>query len=164
MKSVRSAYIFFVSLAALCGQSDIEAEPAIPLPRQEVRERVDRLMRSLPTLTEEQRKQTISDLYEVCTSKTPGENEAIMYFGYVVASNSEGTRTLSPQSDRNAVLSKVIPVLISAIDDSEKANNKAWWILISLQPACPPPKREVWEAWWIDSGSKQFAPKKPQSK
>jgi hypothetical protein len=121
-------------------------------------------MRSLPTLTDEQRKRTISELYEVWTSKTPGENEAIVYFGYAVTANPDGTRSLSPQADRKAVLSKVIPVLISAIDDSEKTNNKPWWILIALQPACPPPKREVWEAWWRDSGSKQFAPMNAPSK
>jgi hypothetical protein len=164
MRTMRSAHVLIVSLVILCAHSDVEAEPSIPLPGHEVRDRVDRLMRSLPTLTVEQRKRTISDLYEVWTSKTPGENEAIMYFGYAVTPNSDGTRSLSPQSDRNAVLSKVIPVLISAIDDSEKTNNKAWWILIALQPACPPPKREVWEAWWRDSGSKQFAPKISPSK
>ncbi|MBL9185683.1 MAG: hypothetical protein JNN17_26285 [Verrucomicrobiaceae bacterium] len=154
----------FTILAAVCMHSDLEAEPATPLPRQEVRERVDRLMRSLPTLTDEQRKRTISDLYEVWTSKTPGENEAIVYFGYAVTANPDGTRSLSPQADRNAVLSKVIPILISAIDDSEKMNSKAWWVLIALQPSCPPPKREVWEAWWRDSGSKQFVPKNSPSK
>ena len=164
MRTMRSAHVLFAVLAAVCMHSDVEAEPATLLPRQEVRERVDRLMRSLPTLTGEQRKRLISDLYEVWTSKTPGENEAIVYFGYAVTANPDGTRSLSPQADRNAVLSKVIPVLISAIDDSEKTNNKAWCILIALQPACPPPKREVWEAWWRDSGSKQFVPKNSPSK
>jgi hypothetical protein len=144
----------------LCALSDVNAENVTLPPRQEVSERVDRLMKALPTLTEEKRKQTISELYEVWASKTPGESEAIMYFGYAMTINSDGTRSFSPRPDRNAVLSKAIPVLISAIDDSQgmNTNNKAWWILINLQSNCPPPKREVWEAWWRDTGSKQFTP------
>ncbi|WP_395748766.1 hypothetical protein [Prosthecobacter sp.] len=145
---------FIVLLFAVLGHS---AWAADPVPRKEVIERVDRLMRSLPTLTGEARKQGISDLYEIARSKEPGVWDAVLYFGYNVAVSADGTRTLSPKPERNDVLSKAIPVLISAIDDAEGVNNKAWWILICLQTDCPAPKRAVWEVWWKE-GSKRFAP------
>ncbi|WP_395738678.1 hypothetical protein [Prosthecobacter sp.] len=118
---------------------------------------MDLLLRSLQTLTGEERKEAVSDLYDLET-KEPGGGDAVLDFGYNVTPNADGTRTMTPLPDRNKVLRKLIPVLVAEIDDSEGIKNKAWWILIGLQTECPPPKREVWEKWWKDSGSKKFAP------
>ncbi|WP_395744578.1 hypothetical protein [Prosthecobacter sp.] len=147
---------FIVLFLAALAHSAWAAEP---LPGKQVIERVDRLMRSLPRLSGEARKQAISDLYDIEKSKEPGEADAVLYFGYDVTQNVDGTRTLTPKPDRNEVLSKAIPALISAIDDAEGVNNKAWWILIFLQTDCPPPQRAVWEAWWKKAGPTLFATK-----
>jgi hypothetical protein len=160
MRTFRWAYVLFILRNGLCAPECVKAETAglRPMPGKQVSEKVDRLMRSLQTLKDEERKQAISDLYDIMTAKEPGVGDAISYFGYSVTQNADGTRTMSAKPDRNAVLSKVIPILISEIEPPETKDNKAYMILIFLQGDCPPPQREVWEDWWKLHGSKKFAP------
>ena len=163
MKTVLCARVLFTCLFALCASFDVAAQAAPPpaMPGKQVREKVDRLMRSLQTLTGEEQKSAISDLYEVFASKEPGDGQAIMYFGCDLTQNADGTTSIFPKPERNEVLSKAIPVLISAIEPPETKINKAYHILIFLQTVCPPPQREVWEQWWKAAGSKKYDPKSP---
>jgi hypothetical protein len=163
MKTVLCARVLFTCLFALCASFELAAQsaPPPPMPGKQVREKVDRLMRSLQTVTGEERKQVISELYDVWASKDPGAGQAIMYFGCDLTPNADGMTSIFPKPERNEVLSKAIPALISAIEPLETKINKAWWILISLQGSCPSPQREVWEQWWKAAGSKKYDPKSP---
>jgi len=163
MKNLRLACVLIFGVVTLCPDFAAGAEPATPLPRQEVRARVDRLMRTFPRLPAERRNQALSELYEILKSPTPGEGDAVRYFGYTLLSKSDGSVSLSLEPDRLAILSKVFPILIATLDGPEKLDMKAHRLLISLQPNCPPPDRAIWEAWWKEIGPTMVAPKSSQN-
>ena len=52
------------------------------------------------------------------------------------------------------ILLQAIPQLIEALKG--EGRREAWWILISLQPFCPPAEHEVWLKWWNRTGQAQF--------
>lgn len=162
MKNLRLTCVLIVGVLSLCSDFAAGAEPATPLPRQEVRAKVDRLMRTLPRLTAEKRAQAISELFEMLTSTTPEDSDAVRYFGIALTSNSDGSVSVSQEADRLVVLSKVSPILIATLDGPEKLDMKAHRLLISLQPNCPPPDRAIWEAWWKETSPTMVAPKSSQ--
>ena len=57
--------------------------------------------------------------------------------------------------EHGAVLLRAIPRLIESMPESQQ-DNPAWWVLISIQPACPAPKKAIWEKWWQDIGRRHF--------
>lgn len=162
MKNLCLTCVLIVGVLSLCSDFAAGAEPATPLPRQEVRAKVDRLMRTLPRLTAEKRTQAISELYEILTSTTPEVRDAVRYFGIALTSKSDGSVSLSAEADRQLVLSKIFPILITTLDGPEKLDVKAHRLLTSLQPDCPPPDRAIWEAWWKETSPTMVAPKSSQ--
>ncbi len=119
-------------------------------------ERVERLMRELPEAKVARRLEIVAELYSFTGAKNADPSIPLMRFGYDVTQNSDGTKTRGAKPDRNQVLRKVIPILIDMIDDRERMDCKAWWILISLQSSCLEPKKATWQRWWQEDGSKAF--------
>lgn len=119
-------------------------------------ERVERLFRDLPDAKPARRLEIVAELYSFANPKSADSSFSLMYFGYDVTHNSDGTKTLKEKPDRKKVLSRVIPILIDMIDDRDRMECKPWWILISLQGSCPEPKKATWQRWWQETGSKTF--------
>lgn len=131
--------------------------PKAMLPTAATFETVDLLFRSLPDLDTEDRAAAIRTLHSILTSKKPGESELVVYYHSHVEPVSKAAKKITPIPERYAALSRAIPILISTLDG--KVNNPAYWILISIQPYCPPPAKNLWEQWWTDSGKAYYESK-----
>ena len=124
--------------------------------RQVQSELAYRLLRELPDTQPPRRTEIVTKLYSMATNRTPNSSLALYEFGSKVTTNDDGTTTMNLPPDRNRVLSRVLPVLIDMIDDTERVTSKPWWILISLQGSCPEPKKATWQRWWMETGSKIY--------
>ncbi len=128
-----------------------------PPPSLATRMVVEDLIHRLATAPPQQRKLIIEDIYGVAASTNPRDRNALSYFGYNIIVNTDGTHLMKPKSYGNPTLYRVIPILISMLDDATQAS-KVFWILANLQSACPEPKRVVWEKWWKEIGAKSYYP------
>lgn len=149
----RMGSVFMVAFLIL-GMSLRAKSPKALLPTAATFETVDRLFRSLPELDSEDRATAIRTLNSILTSKKPGESELVVYYHSHVELVSKEAKKITPIPERYAALSRAIPILISTLDG--KVNNPAYWILISIQPYCPPPAKNLWEQWWTDSGKAYY--------
>lgn len=149
--------IVLICLSVLCGNAIRTQRASEPVTRPAVRERADRVMREVPLASGNRVKEIVEELHGMLTSETPGDSRAVTCWGHRVNELSGEFNEHQPLPDRNSVLSRVIPILISQIDDAEGARSKAWWVLIQLQPHCPAPKRAEWERWWEKTGRHEYA-------
>jgi hypothetical protein len=82
------------------------------------------------------------------------QNECVMAYPYEAEDNGGAQLRLTPNRRHCAVLLDAIPNLIEALKD--ESNREAWWILICLQPHCPPANHELWVKWWNEKGFSDF--------
>ena len=120
---------------------------ADPAPPADALKEVDALFRELGTAAANRRGEIIESLDNLRKTQVPTPNSKATPESPVLSAYGEDPRN-------RAVLAEAIPALIDALDGTVK--NKAWWILISIQGACPEPKKEVWQEWWKTTGQKRF--------
>jgi hypothetical protein len=102
------------------------------------------------------REQAISGLHAMVRSKAPDEHEAIGRYGMSAFMTSADAKKQAEFTEHRAILAKVIPLMFGTLTGD--VQDKAWWVLINVQDACPAPKRALWEQWWRDKGKAMFAP------
>jgi len=130
------------------------ARPTVPY--IEMRQYIDQSIRELAAAPSEQHPQLVLHLDSALKAR-PSEGYLMLFrFGYTVVPKDHGAEELVPSGDRKAVLRKAIPALIAQLDGSQAVAASAYSILIGLQSHCPEPKREVWELWWRNTGSKLY--------
>ncbi len=110
-------------------------------------EAVDKLFRELLTAPANRRGEVIETIYNFGKTMIPQRDPEI-------PSVSQAVQNYGLDRRNRAVLAEAIPILIDSLNGT--VNNKAWWILISIQGSCPEPKKEVWEQWWKTTGQKRF--------
>lgn len=131
-----------------------EARPAVPY--VDIHQYIDQSMRELAAASPEQLPRLVLRFESALKARPAEEYWMLSRYGYTVIPKSNGVEYLVPNRDRNAVLRKAIPALIAQLDGSQAVAQSAYWILINLQGHCPEPKREVWELWWRNTGSKLY--------
>ena len=138
--------------------SDLKGDVVVsPVPSMLTQQRVDKLLREAATADRIRMRSVVDELYSIAASKVPGDWLALSYYGYpLVGPDMKVDYRMTAAPDRLAVLLRAIPALIGQIDDAQGTSNKAWWVLINLQGACPAPERAVWERWWQERGRDQF--------
>lgn len=130
------------------------ARPAVPY--VEMRQYIDQSIRELAAAPPKQQAQLVLRMNSVLKTKPADGSKMLSQFAYTIVHKPNGVEEWLPRSDRMAVLRKVIPALIAQLDGPQAVAESAYWMLISLQAHCPEPKREVWERWWQNEGSRLF--------
>lgn len=153
------ATLALITALVIGASSDLKGDMVVsPVPSKLAQQRVDKLLRAAATADRIRMRSVVADLYSIAASKVPGDSQALSYYGYpLVGSDMKVDYRMTAVPDRSAVLLRAIPALIGQIDDAQGTSNKAWWVLINLQGACPAPERSVWERWWNERGRDQFA-------
>lgn len=113
---------------------------------------LDFLFRLVADGDAEQFKSATKALYQHGLS---GSDPWLIEYSMGAQRSSNGPTPLKPNKNNAAVLLRAIPRLIESMPD-EQIDNPAWWILISIQPYCPAPKKEIWQKWWKGLGVNQF--------
>lgn len=153
---IRSTLALIIVFVLATG-SDLKADAvSSPMPSKLVQQRVDQLLREVASADRVRLPALVADLYNIASSKVPGDSLALNYYGYSFSPDMNAGYRFTPMPDRSAVLLRAIPALIGQIDDAQGGTNKAWWVLINLQGHCPAPERAIWERWWKERGRDQF--------
>lgn len=152
------ATLALITALVIGASSDLKGDMVVsPVPSKLAQQRVDKLLREAATADRIRMRSVVDELYSIAASKVPGDWLALSYYGYPLVDPDTKVHYRMTAADRSAVLLRAIPALIGQIDDAQGTSNKAWWVLINLQGACPAPERAVWERWWKERGRDQFA-------